>query len=96
MPASVEAAAIFSLLIVPGYSFLAGYRLGRSHTLPEKDLYVHVLPPQGPSSGASTIKTVDASRAIAKLKGIKVSEAAQLFQDADDEERAGPAPAAHA
>lgn len=40
MPASVEAAAIFALLIVPGYSFLAGYRLGRSHTLPERDLYV--------------------------------------------------------
>jgi hypothetical protein len=40
MPASLEAAAVFALLIVPGYSYLAGYRIGRSHSLPARDLYV--------------------------------------------------------
>jgi hypothetical protein len=40
MPNSVEAATIFTLLIVPGYAFLSGYRLARSHTLPDRDLYV--------------------------------------------------------
>lgn len=39
MPDSLAAATVFALLIVPGYSFLAGYRLGRSHTRPERDLY---------------------------------------------------------
>jgi hypothetical protein len=39
MPDSVEAITIFALLIVPGYSFLTGYRLGRSHTRPDRDLY---------------------------------------------------------
>jgi hypothetical protein len=28
-----------ALLVVPGYSFLTGYRLGRSHTRPDRDLY---------------------------------------------------------
>ena len=40
MPASVEAAIIFALLIVPGYSLLAGYRLGREGAGPSRDLYV--------------------------------------------------------
>ena len=31
---------MFALLIVPGYSYLAGYRVGRSHSLPARDLYV--------------------------------------------------------
>lgn len=40
MPASLEAAAIFAVLIVPGLEFVAGYRRARVHALPRRDLYV--------------------------------------------------------
>jgi hypothetical protein len=39
MPDSLEAAIVFALLIVPGYAFLSGYRLGREKAGPVRDLY---------------------------------------------------------
>jgi hypothetical protein len=40
MPASLEAAAVFSALLVPGLEIIAGYRRARVHALPRRDLYV--------------------------------------------------------
>jgi hypothetical protein len=40
MPASLEAAAVFAVLIVPGLLVVAGYNRTRAHTLPRRDLYV--------------------------------------------------------
>jgi Family of unknown function (DUF6338) len=40
MPDSLEAALVFSILIVPGYLLLRGYYVGRAHTLPDRDLHV--------------------------------------------------------
>lgn len=40
MPASLEAALVFSVLIVPGLLLIAGYNRIRVHTLPRRDLYV--------------------------------------------------------
>ena len=42
MPGSVEAAAIFAVLIVPGLGLITGYRRARVHSLPRRDLYVLV------------------------------------------------------
>lgn len=40
MPASIEAAIVFAVLIVPGLQLISGYRWTRAHTLPRRDLYV--------------------------------------------------------
>lgn len=40
MPSSLEAVAVFTFAIAPGYALLVGYQHRRSHTAPEKDLYV--------------------------------------------------------
>jgi Family of unknown function (DUF6338) len=39
LPASLEAAAVFSVLIVPGLLLSAGYNRTRAHGLPQRDLY---------------------------------------------------------
>lgn len=40
MPTTLEALAIFACAIAPGYGFLSGYQHRRSHSAPERDLYV--------------------------------------------------------
>lgn len=40
MPTSLEAAALFAVLLVPGLQLIAGYNRTRAHTLPRRDLYV--------------------------------------------------------
>ena len=39
MPASLEAALVFAVLIVPGLLLIRGYNRTRAHTLPGRDLY---------------------------------------------------------
>lgn len=53
-----------------------------------------MLPPSGPTSGAPSIKTVEPSKAIARLKGIDVEKAAELVKDVDTQGQEA-APAAH-
>jgi hypothetical protein len=40
MPTTLEALAIFACAVAPGYGFLSGYQHRRSHSAPERDLYV--------------------------------------------------------
>src|SRR5256885_3654093 len=40
MPTSLEAALVFSVLIVPGLLLIGGYNRTRAHTVPRRDLYV--------------------------------------------------------
>jgi hypothetical protein len=40
VPATLQAAFVFALLISPGFVLLQGYRRGRSYTTPDRDLYV--------------------------------------------------------
>lgn len=40
MPSTLEALAIFAVAIAPGYGFLSGFQYQRSHTPPERDLYL--------------------------------------------------------
>jgi hypothetical protein len=40
VPGSLEAAIVFSLLIVPGYQLVRGYAVARGADAPDKDLYV--------------------------------------------------------
>jgi hypothetical protein len=40
MPASLEAALVFAVLIVPGLLLISGYNRTRAHSLPRRDLYV--------------------------------------------------------
>lgn len=40
MPDSLEAVAVFTFAIAPGYALLVGYQHQRSHTAPERDLHV--------------------------------------------------------
>jgi hypothetical protein len=39
MPASLEAALVFAVLIVPGLLLLSGYNRTRTHSIPSRDLY---------------------------------------------------------
>jgi Family of unknown function (DUF6338) len=40
VPNSLEAAIVFTLVIAPGYLFVRGFSVGRTHVPPERDLYV--------------------------------------------------------
>lgn len=40
MPSTFEAVVVFAAAIAPGYAFLSGFQHQRSHTAPERDLYV--------------------------------------------------------
>jgi len=40
MPATLEALAVLAFAITPGYALLSGYQHQRSHSAPERDLYV--------------------------------------------------------
>jgi hypothetical protein len=40
VPPTLQAALVFALLVSPGFVLVQGYRRGRTHTLPDRDLYV--------------------------------------------------------
>jgi Family of unknown function (DUF6338) len=40
VPGTLEAIVVFAAAIAPGYGFLLGYQFQRSHSVPDKDLYL--------------------------------------------------------